>query len=249
MRNPFSLEGKTILVTGASSGIGRATAIECSRQGAKIIAVGRNEARLEKTLSECTDPGSESHIVELTDNGQVKAFVDNIPPVDGVVCAAGVLISFPFQFAAPEKVEGGFRVNVFSSVELVRLLIKTKKISKGGSIVFLSSIGGSRITNIGNGIYGATKAALSAIAKNLAIELAPKGIRVNCLMPGMIDTPLIHGGEFTDEQLRADMERYPLGRRYGRPEEVAYGAIYLLSEASSFTTGTELVIDGGYTAI
>lgn len=248
MRNPFSLEGKTILITGASSGIGRATAIECSRLGAKIIAAGRNEERLGATLSRCADTGCEKRTAELTDNGQIEALVDSIPVVDGVVCAAGILISFPFQFAVPEKVEKEFRVNVFSTIELVRLLIRRKKIPKGGSIVFLSSIGGARITNIGNGIYGATKAALSAITKNLAVELAPKGIRVNCLMPGMIDTPLIHGGEFTEEQRRADMERYPLGR-YGRPEEVAYGAIYLLSDAGSFTTGAELVIDGGFTAI
>ena len=248
MRNPFSLEGKTILVTGASSGIGRATAIESSRLGAKIIAVGRNEERLEATLSECADTGCEKRAAELTDNGQTEALVDSIPAVDGVVCAAGILISFPFRFAVPEKVEKEFRVNVFSTIELVRMLIRKKKIQKGGSIVFLSSIGGTRITNIGNGIYGATKAALSAITKNLAVELAPKGIRVNCLMPGMIDTPLIQVGEFTEEQRRADMERYPLGR-YGRPEEVAYGAIYLLSDASSFTTGLEMVIDGGFTAI
>lgn len=248
MCNPFSLEGKTILVTGASSGIGRATAIECSKMGARIIAVGRNEERLEATLSGCVGTRCEKRIVELTDNRQIEALVDSIPTVDGVVCAAGILISFPFQFAAPEKVEEEFRVNVFSTVELVRLLIRRKKISKGGSIVFLSSIGGTRITYIGNGTYGATKAALAAITKNLAVELAPKGIRVNCLMPGMIDTPLIHGGEFADRQLKADMERYPLGR-YGRPEEVAYGAIYLLSDAGSFTTGAELVIDGGFTLL
>lgn len=248
MCNPFSLEGKTILVTGASSGIGRATAIECSKLGAKIIAVGRSVERLDATLSVCADTGCEKRIAELTDNDQTRALVEGIPAVDGVVCAAGILISLPFQFAAPEKVEDEFRVNVFSTVELVRLLIRRRKISRGGSIVFLSSIGGTRITNIGNGIYGATKAALSAITKNLAVELAPKGIRANCLMPGMIDTPLIHGGEFTEEQRKADMERYPLGR-YGRPEEVAYGAIYLLSDASSFTTGTELVIDGGFTVV
>lgn len=248
MYNPFSLEGKTVLVTGASSGIGKATAIECSRMGARIIAVGRNEERLESTLSELETLGCEKRIVELTDGEQVSRLVESVPVLDGVVCSAGILISLPFQFATPEKMEREFHVNVFSAAELVRLLIRKKRISRGGSIVFLSSIGGTRITYIGNGIYGATKAALAALAKNLAVELAPKGVRVNCLIPGMTDTPLIHNDEITEEQLRADTARYPLGR-YGRPEEIAYGAIYLLSDASSFTTGAELVIDGGFTLL
>ena len=248
MYNPFSLEGKTILVTGASSGIGKATAIECSRMGARVIALGRNEERLDATLSECADTGCEKRIVELTDNGQTRSLVDDIPAVDGVVCSAGILTFLPFQFATPEKIETEFRVNVFSAAELIRLLLRKKRITRKGSIVFLSSIGGTRITHIGNGIYGATKAALAALTKNLAVELAQKGIRVNCLMPGMTDTPLIHNGDFTEEQLRADMDRYPLGR-YGRPEEIAYGAIYLLSDASSFTTGAQLVIDGGFTLL
>lgn len=248
MHNPFSLQGKTVLVTGASSGIGRATAIECSKMGAKVIAVGRNEERLRATVSKFETAGGEMHIVELADNAQIKELVENIPAVDGVVCAAGILTSLPFQFSGPEKVEHAFHINVFSVIELVRLLIKKKKILKGGSVVFLSSISGTTITYSGSGVYGATKASLEAIAKNLAIELAHKGIRVNSLMPGMIDTPLIHNGEFTDEQLKADMSRYPLGR-YGHPEEVAYGAIYLLSDASSFITGTGIVIDGGFTIL
>lgn len=248
MYNPFSLEGKTVLVTGASSGIGKATAIECSRMGARIIAVGRNEERLDATLSELKTAGCEKRIVELTDGEQVGRLVESVPALDGVVCSAGILTSLPFQFATSEKMEREFHVNVFSAAELARLLIRKKRISRGGSIVFLSSIGGTRITFIGNGIYGATKAALAALAKNLAVELAPKGVRVNCLMPGMTDTPLIHNAEITEEQLKADMARYPLGR-YGRPEEIAYGVIYLLSDASSFTTGAELVIDGGFTLL
>lgn len=248
MYNPFTLEGKTVLVTGASSGIGKATAIECSRMGARIIAVGRNEERLESTFSELETVGCEKRIVELTDGEQVSRLVESVPVLDGVVCSAGILTSLPFQFATPEKMKREFHVNVFSTAELVRLLIRKKKITRGGSIVLLSSIGGTRITNIGNGIYGATKAALAALAKNLAVELAPKGVRVNCLMPGMTDTPLIHNDEITEEQLRTDMARYPLGR-YGLPEEIAYGAVYLLSDASSFTTGAELVIDGGFTAL
>ena len=139
-----------------------------------------------------------------------------------------------------------FDVNFFAPVELTRLLLKKKKINKGGSIVFLSSIDGTLNAHIGNSTYSATKGAIASIARGMAVELASKGIRVNCVIPGMTETPLIHSDSITQEQLDKDKKLYPLGR-YGRPEEIAYGIIYLLSDASSFTTGAGLVIDGGFT--
>ena len=126
--------------------------------------------------------------------------------------------------------------------------MKKKKINKGGSIVFLSSIDGPINSHIANSSYSATKAALAAIAKGMAVELAPKNIRVNYLMPGQTETPLIHNEFITEEQLAIDMDKYPM-KRYGRPEEIAYGAIYFLSDASTFTTGAGLVIDGGFTLL
>ena len=141
-----------------------------------------------------------------------------------------------------------FDVNFFAPVELTRLLIKGKKINKGGSIVFVSSIDGPINSHIANSSYSATKAALAGIAKGMAVELAAKQIRVNYLMPGQTETPLIHNDSITEEQLMIDMQKYPM-KRYGRPEEIAYGAIYFLSDASTFTTGSGLVIDGGFTLI
>lgn len=246
--NPFSLEGKTILVTGASSGIGKATAIECSKLGARVIALGRNEERLKETMALMESEGCESHIADLTNMEDVERVISSLPKLDGVVNAAGIASTILFQFATPEKMRNMFETNFFAPVEFTRLLLKKKLVNKGSSIVFFSSVDGPINAHIGNSTYCATKGAIASIAKGMAVELASKGIRVNYLMPGQTETPLIHGESITQEQLELDKKNYPLGR-YGRPEEVAYGAIYFLSDASSFTTGAGLVIDGGFTIL
>lgn len=248
MSNPFSLEGKTILVTGASSGIGKSTAIECSKLGAKVIALGRNEERLKGTMSMMESEGCLSFIADLTNSEDIDKVIASLPKLDGVVNAAGIASTILFQFATPEKMRNMFETNFFAPVEFTRLLLKKKLVNKGGSIVFFSSVDGPINAHIGNSTYCATKGAIASIAKGMAVELAPKGIRVNYLMPGQTETPLIHGESITQEQLESDKRNYPLGR-YGRPEEVAYGAIYFLSDASSFTTGAGLVIDGGFTLL
>ena len=236
MYNPFSLEGKTILVTGASSGIGKATAIECSKLGATVIALGRNKERLQETYDQLSTPNSKQFALDLTNEE------------GGLVNAAGIASTTLFQFATPEKIRGIFDINFFAPVEFTRLLLKKKLIKKGGSIVFFSSVDGPINVHIGNSTYSATKSAIASVARGMAVELASKGIRVNYLMPGQTETPLIHGESITKEQLEQDMKSYPLGR-YGKPEEIAYGAIYFLSDASTFTTGAGLVIDGGFTVL
>ena len=248
MYNPFSLEGKTILVTGASSGIGKATAIECSKMGATVIALGRNHERLQETFSHLESTDCKQFALDLTNEDEVSALLEQLPKIDGLVNAAGIASTTLFQFATPEKIRGIFDVNFFAPVEFTRLLLKKKLIKKGGSIVFFSSVDGPINVHIGNSSYSATKSALASVARGMAVELASKGIRVNYLMPGQTETPLIHGESITQEQLEQDMKSYPLGR-YGRPEEIAYGAIYFLSDASTFTTGTGLVIDGGFTVL
>lgn len=248
MYNPFSLKGKTILVTGASSGIGKATAIECSKLGATVIALGRNEKRLQETFDQLMTPDSKQFALDLTNEDTVNVLLGELPKLDGLVNAAGIASTTLFQFATPEKIRGIFDVNFFAPVEFSRLLLKKKLIKKGGSIVFFSSVDGPINVHIGNSTYSATKSALASVARGMAVELAAKGIRVNYLMPGQTETPLIHGESITQEQLEEDKKNYPMGR-YGRPEEIAYGAIYFLSDASTFTTGAGLVIDGGFTII
>ena len=245
--NPFSLEGKTILVTGASSGIGRQTAIECSKMGAQVIVCGRNQDRLNETLSLMTGEGHISFLGDLLDENVIKQLVQEIPNIDGSVLAAGQGLTLPVLFSTREKFDEIFNINFFSNVELMRLLVKKKKINAQGSVVFIVSISGTMQYEPGNAIYGAAKAALNSIIHFAAIELAQKKLRINGICPGMIETPLIHRSIISEDQLKKDVENYPL-KRYGLPKDVAMGAIYLLSDASSWVTGHSLVIDGGLTA-
>jgi len=242
--NPYSLEGKTILVTGASSGIGRATAIECSKLGAKIVASGRNKERLDQTMSELQGDGHIAIAAEITDQTQLLALVDFCPSLDGAAFCAGIANTTLFNFADKEKYQKVFDTNFFSPTELFRLLVKKKKLGKDSSTVFVVSIGGTRATAPGNGIYGASKSALETMIHFAALELAPKKIRVNGVLPAIVETPIIHGGEISDEEYDLERQRYPL-KRFGKPEEVAWAIVYLLSDASAYVTGSSLIMDGG----
>lgn len=245
--NPFSLEGKTILVTGASSGIGQACAIEASKLGAKVIVCGRNKERLEQTLDLLEGEGNIAFEGDLLEQETIEKLAKDTPALDGVVLSAGKGLTLPFQFCTRDKFDDIFNINFFSPVELLRLLAKRKKLNQKSSVVFIVSIGGTHKFSVGNSIYGCSKASLDSMVHFTAMELASKRIRVNGICPGMVNTPLIQRGTLTEEQLKADMESYPL-KRYGEPEDIAHGAAYLLSDASSWVTGTSIVIDGGVTA-
>lgn len=243
--NPFSLEGKTILVTGASSGIGRQTAIECSKLGAKVVVTGRNETRLHETLQALLGDGHQGIVADLADFKEVNRLVDEIPCVDGIVNNAGFTLLQLVPFIKQEDMERIVKVNLEAPILLTQRAVKKKKINKGGSIVFTSSIAGKGLVSPGNSLYSATKGGMSAFMRNAAIELAAKNIRCNAVLPGMVETPL-KGNHvlITEEQWEITKSKYPL-KRFGRPEDVAYAIIYLLSDASCWVTGTELVIDGG----
>lgn len=245
--NPFSLAGKTILVTGASSGIGQTTAIVCSQMGATVVITGRDEERLQATFDQLA-AAQEEHVkllADLTIPDEVDRLVASLPPLDGAVLCAGNSTTLPLQFGSREKFNEMFDVNFFAPVELLRLMYKKKVLQKGASVVLIASIGGTHSFMPGNGVYGASKAALNSVMKYAAREYASRKVRVNSICPGMVDTPLIHRGTITEDQLAEDAKRYPLGR-YGRPEDIANGAVYLLSDASSWLTGHDLVIDGGF---
>lgn len=246
--NPFSLKDKIILVTGASSGIGKAIAIESSKMGAKVIISGRNEERLKETLSLLEGDNNEFIIADLSVQEELEKLYKSLPALDGVVNCAGLTKVAPFPFATRESFEEVLSVNFFAPAELTRLLVKSKKIKKRGSIVFISSVSGVYCSAVASSIYSSSKGAVNGLVKGMALDLAPKGIRVNSVNPGMIDTDIFSGSAITEEQLKEDMKRYPLGR-YGKPEEVAYATIYLLSDAATWTTGSNIVIDGGYTLL
>lgn len=248
--NPFSLEGKRVLVTGASSGIGRATSTACAGMGATVMLAGRDKERLDETLSMMQAENAEHQCfqADLTDGASLTALVDALPALDGAVLCAGKGLTLPVQFCDRERFDDIFEVNFFATVELLRLLYKKKKLTKAASVVILSSMGGTHVFSGGNGIYGASKAALDSFAKFAAKEFAARKIRVNTICPAMVDTPLIHRGTVSDEQLAENAKTYPL-KRYGNPEDVANAAVYLLSDASAWVTGTSMIVDGGLSLV
>ena len=246
MNNPFSLEGKTILVTGASSGIGRATAIACSQMGAVVVVTGRNESRLQETLESLEGSGHQMIVADIANDDQIDYLVDQIPAINGLVNNAGITETCPTQFIKRDKLNRVMEVNTIAPILLTQRILKKKTLGKGGSIVFTCSISGTRVCVGGNVLYSASKGAMHGFMKNAALDLAHKGIRVNDVCPGMIDTHILDAGTISEEQLEIEAQRYPM-KRFGKPEEVAYGIIYLLSDASSFVTGSSLVIDGGFT--
>lgn len=248
MYNPYSLIGKTILVTGASSGIGKAIAIECSRLGANVIVCGRNEQRLKETLDALEGENHAFRIADFSNNTDVPLLVDSLPALDGVVHSAGFTHTLPFPFVNEADLMAIMQVNFISATLLSQGLVKAKKIGKGSSVVFVSSISGVNVSVLGNAMYSASKGAINGMAKSMALDLASKGIRVNCVTPGMINTNLLHREIVTEEQLNEDVKKYPL-KRYGEPIEVAHGVIYLLSDAAKWVTGSNLLIDGGYTLL
>lgn len=246
MYNPFSLEGKVILVTGASSGIGKATAIECSRMGAKLVITGRNEERLLETFSALEGEDHLYVVADLTDEQQMDKLVEQTPVLHGLVNNAGITETIPTQFIKRDKLEKILGINTIAPILLTQKILKKRKIGKGGSIVFTGSISGTICAAGGNVLYSTSKGAIKGFVKNAALDLSIKGIRVNEICPGMIDTHILDASIITSDQLELEASRYPM-KRFGKPEEVAYGIIYLLSEASSFVTGTGIVIDGGFT--
>ena len=242
----FSLKGKTILVTGASSGIGKSIAIVCSQMGAQLIITGRNETRLNETFSMLEGENHALICADLTNADELNKLVESLPKLDGVVNNAGIAKPLVLQFVEKEDVDEVLNINALVPIHLTRLIIQQKKLNKGASLVFISSINGNNCAYIGSTVYAASKGAVTAFMKGVALELAPRGIRSNAIHPGMIETDLLQSGTIGTEELEADRQKYPL-KRYGKPEEVASAAVYLLSDATKWMTGSSLLIDGGYT--
>ena len=248
MNNPFSLKDRNILITGGAGGIGTAVAQVCIQLGARVILTDIREDALNATLASLppsqTGEPNLCFTADLTDAEQLAALVVFCPQIDGLVCNAGVMKLTLTQFITEEELTRIQKINLNAPIMLTRSLLKKKKIPKGGSIVFTASAAGVYRVSPGNGIYATTKCGIDAFMRTVALEFGPKGIRCNSVNPGMVETSLI--GSFTEEEKQKEMQNYPL-RRFAKPEDIAYGIAYLLSDASSFVTGTALKIDGGMT--
>lgn len=251
MENPFSLEGKCILVTGASSGIGRGIAVECSKMGAKVVINGRNQERLQKTFDQLEGEGHIQIVADLSRQEDIERLASEVPELNGFVNSAGIPKICPVKRIDRQTLEEIMNVNAFGPILLTSQLLRKKKLQKKSSIVLIASISGVCMANTGEGPYAATKAALAGYTKTAAFELAAQGTRVNTICPGLVPTEILtlSNEMFSENQLKETMYgRYPL-KRVGTPEDIANGAIYLLSDASSWVTGINLVIDGGYTVV
>lgn len=243
--NPFTLEGKTILVTGASSGIGRATAVECSKMGATVVLTARNEERLNETLSMMEGEGHSIIPADLADEEQIMTLAKDVPQLDGLVFSTGMLDLKAIKFYSSKTTNKMCGTSLFSAIYLIRDLLKKRKINNGASLVFISSIAAKLSPSKGNGLYSVSKAGLEAFMRQCAIELADYRIRANAVEPGMVDTDLLKGMVADMPEIRKEDEQRYLCKRYGRPEEIAWMAIYLLSDAAEFVNGATMVIDGG----
>lgn len=239
----YNLEGKTILVTGASSGIGRGIAVCSSQAGANVVIVGRNEAKLNATLEQMKGKGHEIIICDLSNTESLKTIVAQLPQFDGIVHCAGIGQRIPAKMLTESDVDKVMNINFKAPVLLQSELLQQKKVKKGASIVFIASIA-SWSPSVGNSVYSASKGAIISYANCLSLELAPRLIRVNCISPAMVWTDLIKDDGVTEEQLRDDEQKYPL-KRYGTPEDIANLAVYMLSDASTWMTGSNVKISGG----
>lgn len=249
--NPFSLEGKTVVVTGASSGIGRACAITCSQMGAKVVLMARNEQRLAETLSQMEGEGHLSVSIDLTDFVHLKEcvrdIVSKVGAVDGLVNCAGISTTLPFKLVDEKKLHEFFCTNVFSAIELTRHFCQMGNLSKtGASIIFLSSVMGCLGAN-GKSLYSMTKGALISAVRSLACEYARRKIRFNAISPGALLTPINQNlPHMKDPEARASLEaQHLLG--LGETTDIANACVFLLSDASRWVTGQNLIVDGGYT--
>lgn len=241
--NPFSLKDKTILVTGASSGIGRAIAIACAGMGASVVITGRNKQRLQETLDLMNAGNHQIIKADLTIKEDIDSLVTNLPKLDGLVQCAGVGNRVLCKSINESDLQQVFQPNVVAPILLQTAILEKKKLNKTASIVYIASRA-AVAPSIGNASYSASKGAIISYAKCLALELAPRMIRVNCICPAMIWTDLILQDGIAKEDLENAQLKYPL-KRFGQPEDVAYLAVYLLSDASIWMTGSAIDITGG----
>ncbi len=243
--NPFSLDGKTILVTGASSGLGRQTAITSSQMGAKLMITGRDKARLQETFDLLEGDGHKQFIADLTVQNDIDTLVLSLPELNGVVFSTGISDLSPARFITAATIEKTFSISYTASVLLTAgLLAKKRLVKKDCSLVFISSIS-TRYPFVGGAMYISAKAAIEAYARVLALELAPKGIRVNCVAPAFVRSPMLDQTATNYSQQAVDMieARQILG--LGEPEDVANTIVFYLSSASKWVSATSLILGGG----
>ena len=243
--NPFDLTGKTILITGASSGLGRQCAVTASNQGANVFITGRNQKRLLETYYQLSGTGHHWLLADLTIDMDIDTLVRQLPMLNGVVYSTGISDLTPARFIKPEDISKTFDISFNASVLLTSQLLEKKKLEKNAcSLVFISTIS-TRYPFVGGAMYISAKAALESYAKVLALELAPKGIRSNSISPAFVRTPMLDdtAEKYSNEAVKKIEEQQLLG--FGEPEDVANTVVFFLSDASKWITASNLIVGGG----
>lgn len=251
--NPFSLKNKTIILTGATGGIGQAIAQVLAQQGAKLVLIGRNESKLQSLIQKLPKVSDHQSLnLDLNASDFIEAcnisFNSFSSPIHGFIHAAGISPTIPLNVQKQDKIDFAMQVNVYAALEISKQIAKKKYTPESGqSIIFISSVM-SMVGEPGKTLYSLTKGALLSASKSMALELAPKKIRVNCISPAVVLSPMSLSSEYSKNPttMEAMEQKHPLG--FGTPEDVAHACVYLLSDASRWVTGTNLVVDGGYTA-
>jgi NAD(P)-dependent dehydrogenase (short-subunit alcohol dehydrogenase family) len=244
LNNPFTLQDKKVLVTGASSGIGVSIAVESSKNGAVVILSGRNHDRLSSTMNQLYGQGHTMLVSDLNKTEDIDMLTETIPVLDGIVFCAGIVKTVPVKNITDQAIYDIFQTNIISSIQIIKRILKQKKLNRGASVVFISSVASHRAV-LGNSLYSATKGAVNSFSRVLALELAPQQIRVNSIQPGFIRSALLENSAITEEQINENARLYPLG--IGKPEDISKACVYLLSDASEWVTGSIITIDGGVT--
>lgn len=250
--NQFSLKDKNILITGASSGIGRSCSVECSKSGANLILIARNEEELQKTVSMLApEAKAETIIADIAECENLEVLiaekVSEIGKISGFIHCAGVEKTLPLKKHTPQLYHDIFAVNVIAGFEIAKILSLKKYKTETSSFVFISSVAGM-VGEIGKAAYSSSKGAVISGARSMAMELSRSNVRVNSISPAMVNTPILEKmfeniGEEAAEEI---LKKHPLG--IGKPEDVANACIFLLSDAARWITGSNLVVDGGYSA-
>lgn len=251
MLNPLELTGRAVIVTGASSGIGLATAVLLSRLGARVVLAARNPERLAAASRQLEGTGHHVEVFDFSGTGDtatwVKAVAGKTGPLSGIVHCAGVQVLRPLRLLTEADLDTVMKTNVTSAAMLAKGLRTKGTHTASASLVYVSSVMGL-VGAAGRSAYSAAKSALHSLTKSLALELAPEGIRVNSVAPGFVRTAMLAQAETAmgAEQMAAIEKLHPLG--FGQPEDVAHAVAFLLADTGRWITGTTLVVDGGYTA-
>jgi NAD(P)-dependent dehydrogenase (short-subunit alcohol dehydrogenase family) len=245
MTSPFHLQNKLFLVTGASSGIGRQIALSITEMGGRVVITGRDKKRLTETFEALQGKDNKMLIADLLNTEETEALLAALPEIDGVVNSSGTVKPFPVKFLTAEKLAETFDTNYNSQVLLMSRIARLKKLKRNASVVFISSISAIH-PHKGGATYSGSKAALESFSKVFALEFYTLGIRSNCIAPAMVKTPMYESAEKqgSKEEMDAHIRTYPLG--VGYPADVANAAVFLLSDASRWITGTTLILDGGF---